>query len=94
MISSGPCISGAAYGRTRGRSCAWVTGSAAAIRRPIDVSSACAVSSVAPGASLPKTVMDGPVRGTTPATSVTKGIHSSCETGKAKPSGITPTTVA
>ena len=52
-----------AYGDTRGSRCWCVAGSSTAARRPIVVSSACAVSSVAPGASMPKTEMAGPDRG-------------------------------
>src|SRR5688572_24954901 len=68
--SSAPGLLGVPYGRTRGCSCACVAGVSAASRRPIDVSSACAVSNVTPGASLPKTLMYGPLLGATFAASV------------------------
>ncbi len=83
-----------AYGITWGCRCWCVSGSSPAARRPSAASSACASSSVAPGASRPKMVMPGPRRGASGSTPGRNGVHASCATGNVKPSGITPTTVA
>ena len=61
-------------------------------RRLIAVISAWALSRVAPGASLPNTLMPGPARGVE-VSSGRHGIQNPCDVGNPKPFGITPTIV-
>ena len=83
-----------AYDCTRGCRCSCVARCSIAALRPTVVSSACAVSRVAPGASTPKMVTPGPERGAWFNISARNGVHTSCATGNSKPSRMTPTTVA
>ena len=78
------------YGITRGRRCRCVAAKSAEVRRPSAASSACASRSETPGAR--------PTRGSSPRAYSSglrrSGVHTLWATGKPKPCGITPTTVA
>ena len=90
-----PCTSvrECVYGITSGRSSSCVWGKAEAVRTPNGESSACGVSIVTPDASRPAMKMAGPSRRAYADGRARSGCHHRWASGKAKPSGLTPTSV-
>ena len=83
----------AAYGTTRGSSCAAVPAAASCGKRPTVVTSACAPSSVAPGTRRAKTKTSVFPGRTSPTGLVRSGVQRRWFMGNRNPSGITPTTM-
>ena len=82
-----------AYGMTRGCKYSCVSGKLAVARAPMVVSCAWAWPSDTPGARRPNTRIAGPWPRSWSRTLRRRGTQKLCDTGKAKPSGITPATV-